>query len=326
MVTINDIARQAGVAKSTVSRYLNGGSISKKTANKINEVIQATGYVPNTFAQSLKAKSSKMIGAIIPRLDSYAANTMLSGIEAHLKNNGYRMTIVNTNLDQQLEIEALRHFQVNKMDGIIFLMTHFDDELEEVIRNSSVPVVAVGQESPLGDSIFFDEVKAGQQLADYLYQAGHRKLHFLKTTESDPAIGILRRNALKDQFLSYGDTKWAEIPSGFRMEEAYDIVKNEILPAKPSLIVGATDMMAIGAMRASLENGLRIPEDISIAGFGNHATGSAFFPRLTTIDYPYFKAGEIAAEHILSRIQRNVIEANIQLSTALVERESVSKK
>ncbi|WPC09181.1 LacI family DNA-binding transcriptional regulator [Globicatella sp. PHS-GS-PNBC-21-1553] len=85
MVTINDIAREAGVAKSTVSRYLNGGSVSQKTAEKINFVIQKTGYLPNTFAQSLKAKQTKMVGAITPRLDSYASNTMLSGVESYLR-------------------------------------------------------------------------------------------------------------------------------------------------------------------------------------------------------------------------------------------------
>ena len=81
MTTINDIAKLAGVAKSTVSRHLNGGSVSRKTAAKIEAVIKQTGYVPNSFAQSLKAKESRMIGVIIPRLDSFSANCILSEID-----------------------------------------------------------------------------------------------------------------------------------------------------------------------------------------------------------------------------------------------------
>ncbi|MBR7927388.1 LacI family DNA-binding transcriptional regulator [Aerococcaceae bacterium zg-ZUI334] len=323
MVTINDIAKRAGVAKSTVSRYLNGGSISQKTAEKINVIIKETGYVPNTFAQSLKAKSSKMIGAILPRLDSYASNTMLAGVENQLRKKGYRMTFVNTNLNQNHELEAMHYFQVTKMDGIIYLMTHLDDQVEKAMEQSSVPIVAIGQESPLGDSIYFNETQAGRLMADYLYKKGHRQLHFLKATSTDPAVGVYRKLGLKDRFMSYGDTQWVESECGFRMEEAYAVTKSELLPQKPTLIVGATDMMAIGAMRACLEEGYSIPDDISIAGFGNHATGSAFYPRLTTIDYPYYRAGEMAAEYLVNRIKTGIIETNIQLSTSLVERESV---
>ena len=86
MVTIKDIAHKAGVAKSTVSRYLNGGSVSKKTKAKLDEIVNETGYAPNTFAQSLKAKKTNMIGTIIPRLDSFATNTILASIDEELRN------------------------------------------------------------------------------------------------------------------------------------------------------------------------------------------------------------------------------------------------
>lgn len=323
MVTIKDIADRAGVAKSTVSRFLNGGSISKKTADVIQKVIDETGYVPNTFAQSLKAKNSRMIGAIIPRLDSYAATTILSGIENQLKQRGYHLTIINTNLDGDRELEALRHFQVTKMDGVIFLMTHFSTALEETIQKMGIPVVAIGQDSPIKDAIYFNEQMAGEMMADHLYRLGHRHLHFLAVTQEDPAVGIYRKQGLKEKFLSYKDTEWEETQTGFRLEEAYRVTKDKLLAKRPSLIVGATDMIAIGAMRACLEAGIGVPRDISIAGFGNHAIGTAFYPRLTTIQYPFYEAGEIAAEHIINRIAVGKIEENFNLDTELIEGESV---
>lgn len=323
MITINDIAEKAGVAKSTVSRYLNGGSISQKTADKIRKIIKETDYVPNHFAQSLKAKNSHMIGAIIPRLDSYAASRILSGLETRLKERGYRLTIVNSNLEQAREIEALQHFQVTKMDGVVFMMTQFSEAIQDTIRGLQLPVVAVGQESPLSDSIYFNEAKAGRLMADFLYQQGHRHLHFLAVTEDDPAVGRHRKYSLKERFLSYPGTTWQESMTGFRLDEAHQVTVDHILKTDTKLIVGATDMLAIGAMRACLEAGLRVPQDMSIAGFGNHATGTAFYPRLTTIDYPYYQAGVMAADHVINRVQSGKIEANIQMTTSLVVRESV---
>lgn len=326
MVTINDIAREAGVAKSTVSRYLNGGSVSQKTAEKINFVIQKTGYLPNTFAQSLKAKQTKMVGAITPRLDSYASNTMLSGVENYLRKKGYKLLIVNSNLEPESELEAIRSFQANRMDGIIFLMTHFSEDLEKTMKASKIPIVVVGQENPIGDSIFFSEQTAGEQLAHYLYRLGHRKIHYLAATKNDPAIGIYRLNAIRNTFLAFGDTEFEELEAGFRMDEAYEVTKRELILSQPELIVGATDMMAIGAMKACLEEGLRVPKDVSIAGFGNHATGASFYPGLTTVEYPYFNAGEIAADHLLHRINHQQQEESIELPTKLILRESVLDK
>lgn len=326
MVTINDIAKQAGVAKSTVSRYLNGGPISKKTAEKINLIIQETGYFPNTFAQSLKAKSTKMIGAITPRLDSYAASTMLTGVENGLRKRGYTLLIVNTNLDAQYEIDSIRGFQANKMDGIVFMMTHFSPDLEKEMKNCEIPIVCLGQENPFRESIYFAEQSAGEQMAKYLYRMGHRKIHFLTATNADPAIGIFRRNAIRDTFLAFGDTQFEEFESGFKMEEAYEVTKRHILNADVELIVGATDMMAIGAMRACLEQGFSIPRDISVAGFGNHAAGAALFPGLTTVSYPYLEAGELAAEQIVRKIKNIPIEKDIQLPTSLILRESILDK
>ncbi|MFY7869100.1 MAG: LacI family DNA-binding transcriptional regulator, partial [Exiguobacterium sp.] len=93
-VTIKDIAELAGVAKSTVSRYLNGGSVGKATREKLDRVIRDTNYEPNQFAQSLKSKQTKMIGVIVPRLDSYAASRTMMGIDEQLTERGYQMLVV----------------------------------------------------------------------------------------------------------------------------------------------------------------------------------------------------------------------------------------
>lgn len=106
MVTINDIAKMAGVAKSTVSRYLNGGSISKKTKAKLDAIVAETGYTPNTFAQSLKAKRTNIVGTIIPRLDSYSSNAVLEGIDQELLKRQMQLVIMNSSQSVEREDEA----------------------------------------------------------------------------------------------------------------------------------------------------------------------------------------------------------------------------
>lgn len=115
--TISDIAKIAGVAKSTVSRYLNGGSVSEATRRKIEHVIKETGYIPNSFAQSLKAKKTSMIGAIVPRLDSFAASQTVTGMDEELRENGYQLLIINTSQNLSREIEALYDLARQKYRG-----------------------------------------------------------------------------------------------------------------------------------------------------------------------------------------------------------------
>ena len=324
MTTINDIAKLAGVAKSTVSRHLNGGSVSRKTAEKIDDIIRETGYVPNSFAQSLKAKESRIIGVIVPRLDSFSANLILSEIDEVLRRQQYQVVIMNANFDIRREAQALRTFQVNKMDGIIFLMSHTDQEIKRLLRHVKIPVVTIGQEFLADNSIYYDELNAGRQLADYLYAMGHRVIDFLNVSTKDPAIGVKRRNALKDRFLGFGDTEWREYTTGFDLMEGYQTTRDQVLLNRPRLIVGATDYIAIGAMRACLEAGYRVPEQIGFAGFGNTVLGRSVYPGLTTVDYPYQHAGYVAAEMLLARIQGNEANAKQKLETKLVIRQSVS--
>src|SRR5699024_3228995 len=108
----------AGVAKSTVSRYLNNGSISQKTREKIEKIIKETGYTTNTYAQSLKAEKTNMIGVIIPRLNSASTNEVLEGIDATARKAGYQLVITNSNQENARELENIQTLQRQKVAGI----------------------------------------------------------------------------------------------------------------------------------------------------------------------------------------------------------------
>jgi len=121
MTTIKDIAEKAGVAKSTVSRYLNNGYISEEKRKKIDQIIAETGYRPNTFARSLKAQDTKLLGVIIPRLNSPSTNDVLKGIDTTARENGYQMLITNSDQSDERELENIEMLVKQKVAGMILL-------------------------------------------------------------------------------------------------------------------------------------------------------------------------------------------------------------
>ena len=135
MKNISDIANLAGVSKSTVSHFLNGGSVSPQTKRKLSRIIEEHDYQPNQFAQSLRAKHTNLIGAIIPRMNSHAVDETVKGIVSVCHQHQYQLLLNYTGLDIRAEIEALETFSRSKVDGIILMATTLTDEHLEVIEN-----------------------------------------------------------------------------------------------------------------------------------------------------------------------------------------------
>lgn len=122
-LTMNDIAKMAGVAKSTVSRYFNGGYVKEETREKLKKIIDEYHYEPNAVAQSLKAKRTHTIGIVAPCLDSITSSRMLMAIDEYLKNKGYTTIIMNTNHNEIRELASIEHLWRMNVDGIILLAT-----------------------------------------------------------------------------------------------------------------------------------------------------------------------------------------------------------
>src|SRR5699024_9933220 len=145
MVTLNDIAKMANVSKSTVSRYLNNGSVSQKTRKKLDKIVQETGYQPNLLAQSLKDQKSNMVGLIIPLYGSPYTNEVLKGIDSIAYTEDIQLMITNSDLDIERTKKNIRLLQRQKVGVIILLATTIDEELEEQLRTSKTPIIIVGQ-------------------------------------------------------------------------------------------------------------------------------------------------------------------------------------
>ncbi|WP_308012613.1 MULTISPECIES: LacI family DNA-binding transcriptional regulator [Metabacillus] len=197
MVTIADIVKMAGVAKSTVSRYLNGGSVSQATKQKIEKIIENTGYVPNSFAQSLKARVTNLVGVVVPRLDSYSASRTMIGIDDQLRELNLKMLVANSSLSVEREIENIYSLAKQRVAGIILLATEITDAHLEAFKKINIPVLAVGQTHKDVHCLIHNDEQGAYELGKYVLSNGHKKIAFLGVTEKDIAVGLNRKNGFK---------------------------------------------------------------------------------------------------------------------------------
>ncbi|MBT2655053.1 LacI family DNA-binding transcriptional regulator [Bacillus sp. ISL-18] len=323
MKTIADIARLSGVAKSTVSRYLNGGSVSELTKKKIERVIKETGYIPNTFAQSLKAKKPNIIGTIVPRLDSYATSQTLIGIDQQLRELNYQMLISNTSQDLDREIENIYTMARQKVAGIILLATQITDTHFEAFQQLQIPILLVGQEHKEVYSVIHNDYEAGYDMGRYILSKGHRKIAYLGVTEKDIAVGVKRKEGFRKAIQEARGCEVKYYETSFRMAESITIVPQIIDEFNPSLIVCATDNIALGAIKAAHLKGIRIPEDLSITGFGGYEVTEIVHPSLTTVKFYYRDAGQVAAQSMVRLLSSEDLPPVIFSKYKIIERESV---
>ncbi|WP_338787098.1 LacI family DNA-binding transcriptional regulator [Metabacillus sp. FJAT-53654] len=325
MVTIADIAKMAGVAKSTVSRYLNGGSVSQATKQKIEKIIEKTDYVPNSFAQSLKARMTNLIGVVVPRLDSYTASRTMIGIDDQLRELNLKMIVANSSLSVEREIENIYSLAKQKVAGLILLATEITDAHLEAFKKINIPILVVGQKHKDIHCLIHNDEQGAYELGKYVVSKGHKKIAFLGVTEKDIAVGLKRKEGFKKAIMEGWNSSIQYYETTFNSDDAREMAKEIIDNFNPSIIVCATDNIALGVMKAAHQNGLRIPNDLSITGFGGYSVSEYTNPGLTTVKFNYKLAGQIAARKINDLICKKDIERCTVLDFEILKRESVDK-
>lgn len=289
-MTLNEIAQMAGVAKSTVSRYLNNGSVSEQTKIKIQKIIDETGYVPNQFAQSLKSQRSNMMGVVLPRFDSPSSNQVLKGIDELAYQEGYQLVLTNSNLDIQRQKENIALLERQKVGGIIFIASLMDESLMEQLRQVKIPLLVVGQEIEGVPSLIHQDFQASQQIADHVIELGHKRVLFVGVTEEDKAVGITRRQGFMER-VKEKDIQVDFVETTFSRRDAYEKALEFLPSMQATYVVAATDHIAIGISSAAAQLGLSIPKDFSLSGFGGYSESDYVFPAITTVDYPFYESG-----------------------------------
>lgn len=304
-MTINEIAKMAGVSNAAVSRYLNGGSLSKEKKELIRAVIEETGYQPDTYAQMLRTKKIRQIGVIVPKINSATVSSITAGISRVLGEANYLCLLANTNNDETKELEYLNLFGSNRVAGVILLATIITPEHEKRLTESKIPIILVGQKHKKLPCVYHNDYDAPRELDEMVLKRGRRRICYLGVTERDVAVGQLRKQALIDACAAYGIAKeeihFAE--GDFQRNTGYHLT-SRLLKEVPDMdaVICATDNLAISAIQALKDAGKRVPEDVSVTGIGDNWAGTIVTPTLTTAHYFYEESGETAAKMLLSML------------------------
>jgi LacI family transcriptional regulator, sucrose operon repressor len=328
LVTIKEIAEMAGVSRTTVSRVLNNsGYVSEDARKRVEKVIEETGYAPSEQAKSLRTKKTKVIGVILPTIQTETPSRIVTGVGKELSNNGYQILLANTNLDKQKEVDYLDLLRLRQVDGIILIATNTEPNLMEKIKEIKVPVVIVGQEAEDMMYVTYDDYHAAFDLTSLFIERGHRNIAFIGVDETDRAVGHLRKKGFLDAMKSNGlmvEPEWMQT-GVFDIDSGHNAMKLilEKSSNKPTATIAVTDRLAIGAMSYLKEKGLRIPEQMALAGFGASEIAKYMEPPLTTVDYQNEKAGEEAAKQLLAKIESKNYQKQIILDYRLIIRKSV---
>ncbi|MFU8826389.1 MAG: LacI family DNA-binding transcriptional regulator [Brevefilum sp.] len=303
-ITIKDIAKVAGVSHSTVSRALNNHpAVAEVTRDRIKVLAQQMGYVPNAAARGLKTNRTRALGAILQQIDDPFWNEVLDGVDSILHPEGYSLFIAATHNDKQREKEAVHAMVQRGVDGVLLLSPQFREEQCRFLNSFDLPMVMVNNEGA-GECqylIFNDDVYGIGLITKHLIELGHTRIAYLGKRGSASNKNRLAgfRSEMHAAMLPI-DKKYiyhtsAGNPVGGREGAEYLLSLDEI----PSGIVCYNDYVAVGVYNYLQENGLRIPQDVSVTGFDNITIAQYLSPPLTTLHQYKFELGEGAARMML---------------------------
>lgn len=335
-LTIKDIAREFNVSISTVSKALNDSyEISETTKKKIQKYAKENNYKPNFNALSLKSRSTKTIGVILPTMLNYFFAQVFKGIEKTALERGYKIitTISNQSFDKEAEI--IEMLSNGSIDGFLLSMaketelnqnfSHFEESIE-----NGTPIVMFDRvaKSISCDKVITDDLKGARKTVEFLYKKGHKKIAFISTM-SDLHIGEQRfegyKNGLEKVGLPFDEELVLNITE--RDYKKYiDVVKPFIKSREIDAVITTGESVAVSTMKAVKKNGKKIPKDVAVIAFSNGILARHSSPKMTTISQHGEKMGENAAKILIDKLENKSNEIITKvIKTDLVIRDSTRK-
>lgn len=329
---IQDVAKLADVSTATVSRALASPErVSPQARARVLEAIARTGYVPNPAARSLRSQKTFMVLVVLPDLSNTFFSKILRGIEETLFEAGYGMIIGDLDGSPEKEAHFAAFTAAGRVDGAILLNGHLfgqsRDGRGEAAR-LNIPLVALCEAIPGAriPQIEIDNRAAAARMTQHLASLGHRSIAYV----SGPSENVLER----ERFRGYRDGLQKAglpfdpalvIPGDFTIESG--IAAGQMIVAqskRPTAVFCTSDEMAIGLMRTLFSAGLKVPADISVAGFDDIEFAAVAEPSLATIHQPRRELGQVAASVLIELLQGRPVPESIRLETELVLRDSVA--
>jgi DNA-binding LacI/PurR family transcriptional regulator len=327
--TIYDVAKEAGVAISTVSKVLNNtGSIGAKTRKKVEETMQKLNYQPSVAA-SVK-KRIQTIGLLIPDISDPFMAQIARTIEDHGRKFGFSLIVCSTDNDLDKEIEYVSILKKKYIDGIIIATGLKNTTALKKLLNNEIPVALLAREVPslAVNTVVVDDFLGAFEATSYLIKLGHQKIAMVTEDIYFPVTKLRLdgyKQALAQADLTYNGDFVAINNTSFT--DALDsTVKLLNLPEPPTAIFASTEPLAIGVMQGARESGFDIPKDISIVGFDNSILAKMCYPPLTTVSQPIHEMGKKIIELLVEEIKNpKQVKQRIVMSPELIIRGTASE-
>ncbi len=334
-LTLEDIAKLAGVSRSTASRVVNDHpNVREDVRQRVMEVIQSTGYRPNLAARTLASQRSWMIGLVLPRSassffsDPYFPR-LTQGIAQACNQYDFTLGLFLVALKEDEEKIYPRVSRRGFLDGILIQSGQIGEQLIDRLVNANIPLVIVGRPFQVGDLSYIDvdNVPAAYKAVVHLIGSGYQRIGTI-TGASNSTVGLDRKEGYLKALVDYGrGVDESLIAEGDFTEESGYSAMQKLLEARPDAVFAASDLMAIGAMHAVREAGLKIPDDVAFVGFDDLPLATIPDPKLTTIRQPIYRFGFKAVEILIDLIENGIKPPRrIVMDTELVIRGTCGAK
>lgn len=337
-VTINDIARETGYSKTTVSFAFNDpGQISKEAREKILKVAEELGYVPDPAARSLSSRHHGTIGLLLPQPIPVALKNpymvrLISGVGEVCNREGLSLTML-----PPTKGNLLSSVKSAAVDGFVAIGLEAETDVVQVLRHRHVPFVTVdGQTGEGAPSVSVNDREAARTAMEHLLEHGHRRIGIvIMADERLPgrhgysATGRARlegyREAVEAAAIDWGSDRIVRITEPCTLEGGQHAARAFISRnPKTTGIVAMSDILAIGVVQELIRLGKRVPDDLSVVGFDDIQEASLMSPALTTIWQPAEEKGLRAGQLLVKMIQKETVEDRVEFRCRLIERESVA--
>lgn len=335
-VTIQDVAKEAGVSITTVSRVINNNyPVKKETREKVEKIIEEMNFTPNSLARGLIKKKTDTVGILVPSITNIFFPLVINGIEHFMEKKGYTLIMCDTK-DRKTEMRQLRNLTERRVDGIISI-----DPSASIIKkgiyedlSKEIPIVIInGYNKDIKCNFVINNQEMGViEALEYLIKLGHKKIAFLRGKNSysydlkeEQFYKTLKNNNIEvnNEYIIIVDIGNGIETVDLSMEATLDIMSKD---NRPTAILACNDWMALGALHACQKLSIKVPQEVSIIGYDNIIISQMSEPKLTTIDQNMYKLGDLAAKILYENIEKQKhTYQKIILDTKLVIRDSCAE-
>jgi DNA-binding LacI/PurR family transcriptional regulator len=328
-ITLKEVAQKARVSPSTVSRALAGrAGVAEETQRRILQIVEELGYRPNELARGLVRASSNIIGGLILEFANPFFVPLIEAIEAVADEHDYVAVIAETRRQMSVEMRLVERLHRLRVAGYVITPVLQSTKHLLAMSDEGIPVVVVGRRCDELDYVCLDDASGAALVGQHLIRLGHQRVAYVYSGEAfnEPEETRWRgfQKALQEAGIECDENCRIKVGNN-RMDGGQRGADRVLdLPSRPTAVFGATDRLAMGLIHRFRQRGVQVPDDIAVVGYDDIPSARYFEVALTTISYPKYEMGRLAAQMLFERIQNKGVKriVHVRLQPDLVVRES----